>query len=72
MPSRFVSDPDFEWTGSGFERSIVQRVTDEQGEPAIAELDAAVIVQLARFSAVASRWIARGRVTAPPSQGESP
>ena len=72
VPSLFVSDPDFEWTGSGFERSIVQRVADEQGEPAIAELDAAVIVQLARFSAVASRWIARGRVAAPPLQGESP
>ena len=72
VPSRFVSDPDFEWTGSGFERSIVQRVADEQGEPAIAELDAAVIVQLARFSAVASRWIARGQVAAPPLQGESP
>ena len=28
--------------------------------------------QLARFSAVASRWIARGRAAAPPSQGESP
>ncbi|MBR9795874.1 MAG: hypothetical protein GYB45_07360, partial [Gammaproteobacteria bacterium] len=72
VPSRFVSDPDFEWTGSGFEKSIVQRVADEQGEPAIAELDAAVIVQLARFSAVASRWIARGRVAEPPLQGESP
>ena len=33
VPSRFVSDPDFEWTGSGFEQSIVQRVADEQGEP---------------------------------------
>ena len=71
VPFRFVSDPSFEWTGSGFEQSIVQRVADEQGEPAIAELDAAVIVQLARFSAVASRWIARGRVAEPPSQGES-
>ena len=71
VPSRFVSDPSFEWTGSGFEQSIVQRVADEQGEPAMAELDAAVIVQLARFSAVASRWIARGRVAEPPSQGES-
>ena len=69
VPARFVSDPTFEWTGSGFEQSIVQRVADEKGEPAIAELDFAVIVQLARFSAVASRWIARGRVAEPPSQG---
>ena len=72
VPSRYVSDPTFEWTGSGFEQAIVERVADEQGEPAIAELDAAVIMQLARFSAVASRWIARGRIAEPPSQGESP
>ncbi len=72
MPKRFVSDPGFEWTGSGFEKTIVDRIADEQGEPAIAELDAAVIVQLARFSAVASRWIARGRVVEPPSERESP
>ena len=72
MPARFVSDPDFEWTGSGFEQSIVQRVADEQGEPAIADLDAAVIAQLSRFSAVASRWIARGRAVELPLQGERP
>ncbi|MCH1609925.1 MAG: hypothetical protein L7S53_01315 [Luminiphilus sp.] len=72
VPARFVSDPTFEWTGSGFEQSIVQRVADEQGEPAIAELDAAVILQLARFSAVASRWIARGRVAEPVAQRGNP
>ena len=72
MPARFVSDPDFEWTGSGFEQSIVQRVADEQGEPAIADLDAAVIAQLSRFSAVASRWIARGRAVELPLSGERP
>ena len=71
VPARFVSDPSFEWTGSGFEKSVVQRVADEQGEPAIAALDAAVIVQLARFSAVASRWIARGQLAEPTSQRES-
>ncbi len=47
VPSRFVSDSDFEWTGSDFEQSIAQWVAHEQGEPAIAELDAAVIMQLA-------------------------
>ena len=47
VPSRFVSDSDFEWTGLDFEQSIVHWVAHEQGEPAIAELDAAVIVQLA-------------------------
>ena len=72
VPARFVSDPDFEWTGSGFEQSIVQRVADEQGEPAIADLDAAVIAQLARFSAVASRWIARGREWRAPLAGVKP
>jgi hypothetical protein len=72
VPSRFVSDPGFEWTGSGFEQAIVERVADEQGELAVAELDAAVILQLARFSAVASRWIARGPLAEPPSPGESP
>ena len=72
VPARFVSGPDFAWTGSGIERAIVQRVAEEQGEPAIAELDGAVIVQLARFSAVASRWMARGQVAAPPLHGESP
>ena len=72
VPSRYVSDPTFEWTGSGFEQSIVQRVADEQGEPAIAELDAAVILQLARLSAVASRWIARGRVAEPVAQRGKP
>ena len=55
----------------GLEQSIVERVADEQGEPAIAELDAAVIAQLARFSTVASRWIARGRVAEPVAQEET-
>ena len=72
VPSRYVSDPTFEWTGSGFEQAIVERVADEQGEPAIAELDTAVILQLARFSAVASRWIARGRVAEPVVQRGKP
>jgi hypothetical protein len=57
---RFVSDPSFEWTGSGFESEIVTVVEMEQGAAALDSLDAAVVVQLERFSAVASRWIARG------------
>ena len=72
VPHRFVSDPSFEWTGSGLEQSIVERVADDQGEPAIAELDAVVIAQLARFSTVASRWIARGRVAEPVAQRGNP
>ena len=57
---RFVSDPSFEWTGSGFESEIVTLVETEQGAAALDSLDAAVMVQLERFSAVGSRWIARG------------
>ena len=60
VSARFVSDPSFEWTGSGFETEIVSLVEAEQGTAALNSLDAAVMVQLKRFSAVASRWIARG------------
>jgi hypothetical protein len=55
-----VSDPSFEWTGSGFESEILTLVETEQGAAALDSLDAAVMLQLERFSAVGSRWIARG------------
>ena len=60
VPSRFVSDPHFEWTGSGFESDLVDTVQRELGDTAVTQLDAAVAEQLMRFSTVASRWIARG------------
>jgi hypothetical protein len=60
MPDRFVSDPGFEWTGSGYERGVVEHVLEQKGPVAIQRLDDAVILQLQRFSVVASRWIARG------------
>jgi hypothetical protein len=60
VPSRFVSDPHFEWTGSGFESDLIDTVRSELGDTAVTQLDAAVAEQLMRFSMVASRWIARG------------
>lgn len=61
VPPRFVSDPNFEWTGSGFESDLIDIVKTERGDSAINRLDAAVAQQLVRFSSVASRWIARGQ-----------
>ena len=63
VPSRFVSDPAFEWIGSGFESDLIDIVKIEGGETAVAELDAAVAEQLMRFSRMASRWIARGHLS---------
>ncbi|MDA9711194.1 hypothetical protein N9U42_02380 [Luminiphilus sp.] len=60
VPARFVSDPAFEWTGSGYERDIISLLQEQRGDDAIRQMDAAVIAQLKRFSRVASRWIARG------------
>ena len=60
VPARFVSDPTFEWTGSGYERDIISLVREQMGDDAIEHMDATVIAQLKRFSRVASRWIARG------------
>ena len=65
VPPRFVTDPRFEWTGSGMEPEIVSRVRDYSGKAGIAGLDTAVVSQLRRFSEVASRWIARGGVITP-------
>ena len=57
---RFVSDPNFEWTGSGFEVGLVDTVRRERGQAAVIQLDAVVAEQLERFSRVASQWSARG------------
>ena len=72
VPARFVSDPSFEWTGSGFESDLIDIVQRERGETAVAELDAAVVAQLMRFSGVASRWIARGNLFAEEAVEQSP
>ena len=63
---RFVSDPNFEWTGSGFEVGLVDTVRRERGQAAVTQLDAVVAEQLERFSRVASQWIARGHL--PPEE----
>ena len=60
VPARFVSDPTFEWTGSGYEADIISLVREQMGDDAIEQMDETVIAQLKRFSRVASRWIARG------------
>ena len=72
MPARFVSDPSFEWTGSGFESDLINIVQTERGETATSALDAAVAMQLMRFSSVASRWIARHKLSAEEVEEESP
>ncbi len=64
VPARFVSDPSFEWIGSGFESDLINIVQTEQGETATSALDATVASQLMRFSSVASRWIARHNLSA--------
>lgn len=57
VPLRFVSDPNFEWTGSGEESGIVDTVRRENGEGAVAALDAMVVEQMRRFSRYARAWI---------------
>ena len=59
VPQRFVSDPSFEWVGSGEEQTIVETVRSHGGEAAVTNLDQAVIVQLQRFRDVARAWVAR-------------
>ncbi|MFN2330127.1 MAG: hypothetical protein ABR612_14555, partial [Chromatocurvus sp.] len=59
VPSRFVSDPAFEWTGSGAEAVIVDAVRAEGGDDAIAALDAMLATQLARFGRYARSWLER-------------
>ena len=57
VPARFVSDSTFEWTGSGEEAGIVETVRRENGEGAVAALDAMVAEQMRRFSRFARAWI---------------
>ncbi|EED33999.1 conserved hypothetical protein [gamma proteobacterium NOR5-3] len=57
MPPRYVSDPEFEWTGSGEEAAIVVTVASDRGEQAITTLDSIVAKQMLRFSRFAQAWI---------------
>lgn len=60
VPPHFVSDPGFEWTGSGEEPYIVDRVRESGGAAAVSALDAVVASQLQRFSRYAGAWIEMG------------
>ena len=60
VPARFVADPSFEWTGSGFESDVVALIQQNGGSQAITALDATVVEQLTRFGEYARRWIERG------------
>lgn len=64
MPARFVSNPSFEWTGSGEEAGVVDAVRSEGGVQAIDALDLAVAAQLRRFSRYARAWIDRAVLAA--------
>ncbi|EAQ98872.1 hypothetical protein [Congregibacter litoralis] len=57
MPPRYVSDPAFEWNGSGEEAAIVVTVASDRGEIAIETLDAVIAEQMLRFSRFAQAWI---------------
>jgi hypothetical protein len=64
MPARFVSNPSFEWTGSGEEPGVVDTVRNEGGAQAVDALDLAVAAQLRRFSRYARAWIDRAVLAA--------
>jgi len=56
-PPRFVADPSFEWTGSGYEAEVDRLVGIFGGQSAIATLDDELLIHLNRFSHYASGWI---------------
>ena len=57
VPPRFVSDPNFEWTGSGFEVGLVDTVRRERGQAAVTQLYAVVAEQPGRFSKVGANGL---------------
>ncbi len=59
-PARFVSDPTFEWVGSGFETEVVAQVEAEGGDQALRALDGELEVLLGRFSYYLQGWISHG------------
>ena len=61
FPAQFVSDPSFEWVGSGFEPEVVMQVADRGGDTALAVIDAELEVLLGRFSYYLQGWIAHGQ-----------
>lgn len=59
MPARYVSDPGFEWTGSGEEAGLVATLALEGGSDTIAALDTILAEQLERFGRYAHAWVLR-------------
>jgi len=59
-PPRFVSDPGFEWVGSGLEAEVVDQIARQGGDRAIDQLDAVIADSLRAFSAHLQGWIAHG------------
>lgn len=64
VPARYVSDPSFEWTGSGEETGLVATLRRDGGTDAIDALDAILAEQLERFGRFAHAWILRSAAQA--------
>lgn len=64
VPARYVSDPDFEWTGSGEETALVATLKRKGGADTITALDAILAEQLERFGRYAHAWVLRTAVQA--------
>ena len=61
VPARFVSDPTFEWVGSGFEDQVVEQVAGVGGNPALDAMDTELALLLGRFSYYLQGWLSHGR-----------
>ncbi len=60
LPYQWISDPTFEWTGSGFERRVVEEVIAKRGAASVDALDEVVSQQLQRFALALERWVNTG------------
>ena len=60
VPARFVSDPTFEWVGSGFEDQVVEQVAGVGGNPALDAMDTELALLLGRFSYYLQGWLSHG------------
>ena len=60
LPPRWISDPSFEWTGSGLEERVVADVIAEGGTESAAALDDVIAQQLRRFAIALKRWVNTG------------
>jgi hypothetical protein len=60
LPPRWISDPSFEWTGSGLEERVVADVIAQGGTESAAALDDVIAQQLRRFAIALKRWVNTG------------